>query len=67
MNVLTFSAGSEPVKLNSIYLIVLPSLPGFLPPPHPHILIVQNVLPLSPPMGFHAQTSVAVHIRWFVW
>lgn len=52
MNVLTFSAGSEPVKLNSIYLIVLPSLSGLLPLPHPHILIVQNVLPLSPRWGF---------------
>lgn len=51
MNVLIFSAGSEPVKLNSIYLIVLPSLPSFSPPPHPHTLTVQNVLPL-PRWGF---------------
>lgn len=66
MNVLIFSAGSEPVKLNSIYLIVLPSLPGFSPPsPSQHTRSSENFT--SPPMGFHAQTCVAVHIRWFVW
>lgn len=60
MNVLIFSAGSEPVKLNSIYLIVLPSIPSFSPPPRPNTLTVQKIF-TSPPMGFHAQTCCCAH------